>query len=382
MNYEMPSKKTVERSETAATPAPAPLTVPTPTYELPHHALGMPEVTEMEDVLENAPEVERILSEEPPVTYVPAPPALIVLPDPKHVISLASSGMLVCVETHVYTGITQNKEESAKVTANNKAAKDAAKVVQNLFSHSAEHKAIIDYRTRIYNWSQSIGYDWAGKMRYIPALVRQQFQDEYAVHKKEFDRLADEFVAAYEILVTQAAFTQGDMFNRAAYPLKAGMRQRFSCDMFPMPIPANDFREELFKESAAELKSFYEKQAARIVHDMTMDATGRLMELMSQISNACTDRSNMTDANGKKARSAKVYETTVDKAKAIGAIVRSINIIGDPELEEAARRFDAVMSKVSFNALRESPLTRHETKEEVDKLLPLLSKFAPLEGGY
>ena len=114
MNYEMPSKKTVERSETAATPAPAPLTVPTPTYELPHHALGMPEVTEMEDVLENAPEVERILSEEPPVTYVPAPPALIVLPDPKHVISLASSGMLVCVETHVYTGITQNKEESVK----------------------------------------------------------------------------------------------------------------------------------------------------------------------------------------------------------------------------------------------------------------------------
>ena len=315
------------------------------------------------------------------ITLAP-PPGLIVLPDPKHIISLASSGMLVSVETHIYTGITQNKEESAKVTANNKASKDAAKVVQNLFSHSKEHKAIVDYRTRIYNWSQRIGYDWAGKLRYIPALLRQQFQTEYALHEKVFYRLVDEFVDAYDILVTQAAFTQGDMFNRAVYPLKGTLKSKFSCACFPMPVPLNDFREELFKESAEELKGFYEKQTARIVEQMMADAASRLMELMSQISNACTDRTNMTDTNGKKARSAKVYEVTVDKAKAIGAIVRSINIIGDPELEEAARRFEEVMGKVSFNDLRESPLMRHETKAEVDDIMGMMGKFAPLSGTY
>jgi hypothetical protein len=395
--YDMPSKK-VNTAQTIRT-------------ELPVHALGMPELTEMEDILENAPESnegegvavqdtvgqtierseiryelpappEEVIVDMTPVGIPSAASRVIVLPDPKHIISLASSGLLVSVETHVYTGVTQNKEASAKVTADNKASRDAAKVVQNLFSHCPEHKAIIDYRTRIYNWSQSIGYDWAGKLRYIPQLLRQQFQDEYAVHKAEFDRLSDEFVSVYETSITAAAMSQGALFNKGAYPSKAGLRQRFSCEMFPMTIPVGDFREDLFQESAEELKRHYEKQAARIVEDMMGEASTRLQTLMSQISNACTDRSTMTDANGKKARSAKVYETTVDKAKAIGAVVRSINITNDPDLEEAARRFEEVMGKVSFNDLRESALIRHETKEEVDKLLPLLSKFAPLEGGY
>ena len=306
----------------------------------------------------------------------------IQLDAPKYMISLASSACYVMVETHIYTGVTQNKKESAKVTAANKAASNAAKVQQYLFANVPEHKAIVDYRARIYNWSQREGWDGAGgSIRIIPMIEWDRFLKEYEAHRAEFYRLVAEFLAVYSLRVTAAAMTQGDLFDASLYPKPEIMAKKFSCELIPMDVPKGDFVNGLFAECAADLKAHYERKAAELISNIAQESAQRLIEVAEQISAACTevDKSIPLAEGEKKPRAKKIYEVTVNKAKGIGKTLRCMNITNDPALAEAIDRFDAVMAKVTFNDLRESAYERSVVKAEVDDLL---SKFKPLGGNY
>lgn len=306
----------------------------------------------------------------------------IALDAPKYMISLASSACYVLIETHIYTGVTQNRKESAKVTAAANAASNAAKVQQYLFANVPEHKNIVDYRARIYNWSQREGWDGAGgAIRIIPMIEWDRFLKEYEAHRVEFYRLVGEFLAVYSMRVTAAAMTQGALFDASLYPKPEVLAKKFSCELIPMDVPRGDFVNQLFEESAADLKAHYERKASELIANIAQESAARLIEVAEQISAACTevDKSAPLPEGEKKPRAKKIYEVTVNKAKGIGKTLRCMNITGDQTLADAIDKFDAVMSKVSFNDLRESAYERSIVKAEVDDLL---TAFKPLRGGY
>lgn len=293
----------------------------------------------------------------------------LTLPASRHIISLASSAFLALVETHVYTGTKQNAEASAEVTTAKKADKKSAKVLQYLFSACPEHKAIIDYRQRIYNWSKKVGYDWAGNIRLIPQTEKQALLDEFKVHETEFKRLVAEFKRVYPDAITAAAFSQGDMFNRADYPLVDTLDSKFSCALLPMDIPMGDFRESLFQECAEDMKAHYERQASKMLDRMMEEISERLISIAGRVSHACTDVSGEVDANGKPRRAKKIYDGTVQEAKAIVATIRCLNITGNERLTEAANRMEAALTDVTTDGLKDSAYLRSQVKEQVDGML-------------
>lgn len=322
------------------------------------------------------------------------------LPASRHIISLASSAFLALIETHIYTGTSQNKEASAELTANKKADPNAAKVQQYLFAGCKEFKAIVDYRQRIYNWSKKIGFDWAGNIRCVPQTEKQKLLTEYATHEIQFYRLVDGFGDVYSDTVLRAAATQGDMFNRALYPKWEVLKNKYSCNLLPMDIPAGDFREALFQETAADMKSHYERQASKMLDRLMEEVSERLVSIAGRVSHACTDVSGEVDANGKPRRAKKIYDTTLQDAKAIADTIRCLNITGNERLTEAANTMERAMQGVTADALKDSAYERAKVKEEVDKVLrefapepeettaevaededegEMLSKFAPLK---
>lgn len=322
------------------------------------------------------------------------------LPASRHIISLASSAFLALIETHIYTGTSTNKEASAELTANKKADPNAAKVQQYLFAGCKEFKAIVDYRQRIYNWSKKIGFDWAGNIRCVPQTEKQKLLTEYATHEIQFYRLVDGFGDVYSDTVLRAAATQGDMFNRALYPKWEVLKNKYSCNLLPMDIPAGDFREALFQETAADMKSHYERQASKMLDRLMEEVSERLVSIAGRVSHACTDVSGEVDANGKPRRAKKIYDTTLQDAKAIADTIRCLNITGNERLTEAANTMERAMQGVTADALKDSAYERAKVKEEVDKVLrefapepeettaevaededegEMLSKFAPLK---
>ena len=114
-----------------------------------------------------------------------------LLSKPKHIISLASSCVLISVESHVWNATVQDKQISDEVTTAKKADKNAGKFIKNLLAKNTEHKAVLNYRQTIYNWVQRNTYDWAGSQRLLPTANIVRFHKEYTEHHKKFFELVD-----------------------------------------------------------------------------------------------------------------------------------------------------------------------------------------------
>ena len=161
---------------------------------------------------------------------------------PKHITSLATSCVLVSVESHVWNATVQDKQISDEVTTAKKASADSGKFVKNLLAKNPEHKAVLNYRQTIYNWVQRCTYDWAGSQRLLPIANLARFHKEFREHEIKFDELVSNFLDKYPAIVSNMAFVQGDMFDRNEYPDVSELQHRFSVDLIQSEVPTGDFR--------------------------------------------------------------------------------------------------------------------------------------------
>jgi len=295
------------------------------------------------------------------------------LSQPKQIISLSSSAHIVSVEVNVWTATKQDRAISNEVTSMKNADSEAGKFTKNLLSSSPEHKALMNYRQTVYNWLQRSTYDWSGSSRLLPLVNLEKFMKEFNQHEVEFNKLLDVFIAKYPQIVSDAAFKQGDMFDRSQYPDVANVRSKFRIKLFVTTVPKNDFRSSISSVIAEDLKNHYERQVAEIIDNVMTDASERFLEIASRISNACTEAT--PDEDGKVKRK-KIYDTTVTQAKEICVTLKEFNLTNNPQLEEARQRLENALRDVTVDDLRESSYVRSVVKNDVDDIL---SKFAPLK---
>jgi len=295
------------------------------------------------------------------------------LQQPKQIISLATSAHIVSVEVNVWTATKQDRAISNEVTSMKNADSEAGKFTKNLLSSSPEHKALMNYRQTVYNWLQRSTYDWSGSSRLLPLVNLEKFMKEFEAHDREFNRLLDEFINKYPQIVSDAAFKQGDMFDRSQYPDSNVVRSKFRIKLFVTTVPTNDFRSNISSVIADDLKNHYERQVAEIIDNVMVDASERFLEIASRISNACTE--NVPDEDGKVKRK-KIYDTTVTQAKEICTTLKEFNLTNNQELENARQRLEQALRDVTVDDLRESSYVRSVVKNDVDDIL---AKFAPLK---
>jgi hypothetical protein len=295
------------------------------------------------------------------------------LSQPKQIISLATSAHIVSVEVNVWTATKQDRAISNEVTSMKNADSEAGKFTKNLLSSSPEHKSLMNYRQTIYNWLQRSTYDWSGSSRLLPLVNLVKFMKEFEAHDKEFNRLLDEFINKYPQIVSDAAFKQGDMFDRTQYPDAVVVRSKFRIKLFVTTVPQNDFRSNISSVIAEDLKNHYERQVGEIIDNVMVDASERFMEIASRISNACTESEPNEDG---KVKRKKIYDTTITQAKEICTTLKEFNLTNNQELETARQRLEQALRDVTVDDLRESSYVRSVVKNDVDDIL---SKFAPLK---
>jgi hypothetical protein len=250
---------------------------------------------------------------------------------------------------------------------------EAGKFTKNLLSSSPEHKSLMNYRQTVYNWLQRSTFDWSGSSRLLPLVNLERFMKEFETHDKEFNRLLDEFILKYPQIVSDAAFKQGDMFDRSQYPDVGQVRSKFRIKLFVTTVPSNDFRSNISSVIAEDLKNHYERQVGEIIDNVMIDASERFLEIASRISNACTEVS--PDEDGKVKRK-KIYDTTITQAKELCNTLKDFNLTNNETLESARVQLENALRNVSVEDLRESSYIRSVVKNDVDDIL---SKFAPLK---
>lgn len=288
---------------------------------------------------------------------------------PNHIISLATSCVLVSVESHVWNATVQDKQISDEVTAAKKADKDAGKFVKNLLAKNAEHKAVLNYRQTIYNWVQKNTYDWAGSQRLLPVANLVRFHKEYIEHEKKFFELVDDFLDKYPTIVSNMAFVQGSMFDRNEYPDVADLRRRFSIDLIQSEVPTGDFRCDISQKLLDDMAVHYNRQAKRMVEDILAKQSTQLIDIMKSISYCCEVETTV-DSNGEiKVRRRKLYDSTLDRARELCETFKNFNIMADPKLEEARAGLEQLLDGLNIDQLRNSDTKRVVIKEGIDDIL-------------
>lgn len=307
--------------------------------------------------------------------------SVIQLESPNHVISLATSAVLVNAEVSVWSATKQDRVISNEVTTAKKADHSAGRYVKNLLADDPTHKQLLNYRQTVYNWLRRSTYDWNGSLRLLPVVNLPKFKAEFHQHEKSYFALRDEFLGKYPQIVSNMAFKQGDMFDRNEYPSVDQIKDKFRIRLYVAEVPQSDYRCAIAQDLAEDLKTTYQKQVnEEIVPQVMADIANQFMEVMESISHCCGVDEIGTSTDGEvKTKKRKIYETTVDKAKDLCNTFRAFNLTNDAELAKASASLEKVLGGVTAEDIRESDAVRESVKQGVDDILEKFGSFKSLD---
>lgn len=295
----------------------------------------------------------------------------IELQTPEHIISLASSAVLVSLDINVWSATKQDRAISNEVTTAKNADVSAGRYVKNLLANHPKHKAIVNYRQTVYNWLQRRTYRWNNSQDLLPSIDMPKFKQEYQEHNLAFFQLIDDFIVDYDSIVSDMAFKQGSMFNRQDYPTAEQVRTKFGLNLYVSEVPMNDFRCGIAQDIVEDLKTTFEAQTMQIIRNIEQEQADRFIEVMESISHCC----GVDDLGNDKTKKRKIYEGTIQKAKDYCETFKGFNLSNNSALEDARASLERALHDVSAEDIRESDAIRGSVKESVDDILSKFSSF-------
>lgn len=299
-----------------------------------------------------------------------------MLEKPSHLISLASSAVLVSLDVNVWSATKQDRGISNEITMSKNADRHAGRYVKNLLADHAKHKALVNYRQTIYNWVKRRTYRWNMSQDLLPSIDLPKFKQEFQEHEVSFYKHLDDFCDQYDSIVSDMAFKQGDMFDRTDYPTKDQVRSKFGIKLFVSEVPMSDFRCGIAQDIADDLFASYTKQAEEIISSVEREQADRFIEVMQSISHCCGVDEIQAKSNGEvKTKKRKIYETTIEKAKEMCETFKGFNLTNSLELEQARLSLEKALHGVTAEDIRDSDAIRHAVKEDIDSILGKFGSF-------
>jgi hypothetical protein len=252
-----------------------------------------------------------------------------LLKKPQHVVSLATSGVLVNVEVSVWTGTKQDREISDEVTRAKKADREAGRFTKKLFANVPEHRAILNDRQTWYNYVERETYEWSGRWKFLPTPRIVEFMKQVEERKKTTDELKDKFRKVYSDAVAREAFVQGDMFKATDYPSVDEVMSSFSVRVFTAEVPVGDFRCQISQDLADDLSKHYEQQTRDLVQDIYRKQVDQMVDVMKSLSHCC-DTETVIENGETKVKRRKLYDTTLLRAQELCETFKEFNVTQDP----------------------------------------------------
>jgi len=295
---------------------------------------------------------------------------------PNHIISLATSAVLVSVDVNVWSATKQDRVISDEVTTLKNADASAGRFVKNLLADDIHHKKVSNYRQTIYNWLKRSTFRWNNSQDLLPVANLEKFKVEFTDHQTEYYRLLDNFLLNYQSIVSDMAFKQGDMFSQDDYPSVDEVRNKFGIRLYVAEVPSHDWRCSISDDIAGDLKQQYEMQAEQIITNIVNDQVARITEVMESISHCCGVIEKQDGTTGEVIiKKRKIYDTTIEKAKELCDTFKKFKPIDNEissKLSEVVVKLENALNGVDTKSIRESDAVRDKVKSEVDDIL---SKF-------
>jgi hypothetical protein len=247
--------------------------------------------------------------------------------------------------------------------------KGAARVNKHLFAGRSELEVINQHvsATRNYVYDNTLPWSDSG-IRLVPSARFMEFNGRIQEAEDKFHGLVTEFVQVYPSLITAQAMALGDMFNRTDYPDSNDIEHRFKFSINYMPVPSSgDFRVDVGNDAQEELKKKLASLADERVEFAMKDIKTRMLDHLKRMS----DRLTVDYVSGEPVPR-KFHDSLLEGAYDLCELAESLNIINDPQLEEARKALKQSINGIDVKDLRKDMPTRQDIKNNVDDIL---SKF-------
>jgi hypothetical protein len=284
--------------------------------------------------------------------------------------NIDTCALLIELSVSQWTARKLDKSTTEELVSNKKAQdKGAARVNKHLFAGRSELEVINQHvtETRSYVYDNTLPWSDSG-IRLLPSVKFMEFNAKMQEYEDKFYGLVKEFVTVYPSLITAQAMALGDMFNRHDYPASNDIEHRFKFNTNYMPVPASgDFRVDVGNDAQVELKNKLSKLADERIESAINGFKQRLVEHLKRMS----DRLEV-DVIAGEVKPRKFHDSLLDTAHELCDLATSLNIINDPQIEEARKTLKQIINGVDVKDLRKDMPTRQDIKKEVDGIL---SKF-------
>ena len=281
-------------------------------------------------------------------------------------ISIATSSMLVELNVSCWTARKLDKRVTDEVDAAKNTKARGGNYHKYLLAGSRSLEDVNKYAAKVRLWNTMNTLPWSDKgSRLIPMKHFLDYKAELNTHEAEFNRLCAKFFIEYPTLISAAAFSLGDMFDRDEYPEVDHIINKFRFVYTFAPVPTSgDFRIDINETAKAELIEQYEANFKNRIEDAMREVWDRLHECLTHMSDRLAN-----DESGKRKG---FHATMLGNAKELIDLLDKLNITKDPTLESARRDLASMLLLVDTDTLKESDEVRLQTKNKVDAIL---SKF-------
>lgn len=183
--------------------------------------------------------------------------------------------------------------------------------------------------------------------------------------KEQFTEAVSDFIAAYPS-IRERAKTQrlGSAYKERDFPSVQSISSYFDYSYFPSPVPdVSDWRlDGVEPQHVTELRKEVEESVATMYRDATRTVFERAREMLESLVRQAKNYS--LDAPG-----AMLRDATIDQIKEISSLVCSMNITGDPLLDEIGTRMLKEFADLSGKELRANADSRKAVMHSAQKLL-------------
>ena len=283
--------------------------------------------------------------------------------NPDVVSKLSSSAVLVNLSLSVWSGRKLDKRVSQEVDAAKSTKTRAGNYHKNLLAGTDKLDAINKVAGAVRTWHYTVTQPWSDNgARILSAEQMFDYKARLVEFEREFVGKVHEFLNEYDNLVSAAAFSLGDLFDRDEYPTREEIERKFGFGYTIEPLPqSGDFRVEIGDEGLRELQAQYEQAITNRVEQAMRDSWDRLHDVLSKMS----ERLESTE-DGKR----KIFrDSLVENAHELCNLLKHFNVNQDVRLESMRMELSNLLSGVDAETLRESDELRDNTKRKVDALL-------------
>lgn len=267
---------------------------------------------------------------------------------------LSERAMIVQLHLHMWDGQVTDRQVTAEVLQERKAAADAGRFIKYLVPEAA-----LEPIERVHNAARAmhkrLTLPWDDdSSRILAASAFFEYSSKMQEERVHCEQAYRTFLAAYPRYKQEGLQRMGALYDAGAFPDERAIKSKFGMELITMPVPTrDDFRVDLGTEMQERIKDDIE----RTVTERFATAQRELWErLLSTVQTFARSLREKDETKGK--RRAPIHDSTVEKLGDLARLAPKLSLKPDPVLEKICSEIADLTSGLTATDLRKSPVLR------------------------